>query len=152
MEARAAFPHGAYPIRVEEAVFSYADYAAGLARNADTIATFKAGQQAAFEAERNRWARDGLDTFIIEEATGGLDEGDIPAGCLGVSSAVPGNIWKYTVELGAEVAAGATIAIIESMKMEIAVTTLVAGRLREIRAVAGRTIRGGDIIAIIEEN
>ena len=29
-EARAAFPHGAYPIRIEETAFSYADYAAEL--------------------------------------------------------------------------------------------------------------------------
>ncbi len=34
MEARAAFPHGAYPVKIEETKLSYADYAADLARNA----------------------------------------------------------------------------------------------------------------------
>ncbi len=36
-EARAAFPHGAYPIRIEEGHFSYADYASELALHADDI-------------------------------------------------------------------------------------------------------------------
>ncbi len=40
-EARAAFPHGAYPVKIEETQFSYAEYAAGLARDAGEITAFK---------------------------------------------------------------------------------------------------------------
>ncbi len=61
-EARAAFPHGGYPIRIEEGTFSYADYEAEMARNAESIGAFKQGQQAAFEAERKRWKDEGLDS------------------------------------------------------------------------------------------
>ena len=67
MQARAAFPHGAYPIRIEETRFSFADYAADLARNAQSIAAFKASQQNAFDAERAWWKQEGLDTFQVDE-------------------------------------------------------------------------------------
>ncbi len=150
-EARAAFPHGQYPLRIEETQFSYADYARDLAVNATSIAAFKAGQQAAFEAERNRWKAEGLDSFIADDAGNGVMEGDIPAGCFGVASGVPGNIWKILVEDGAEVAEGETVAIIESMKMEITVTAHAAGKVREVRAGPGRNVKTGDVVVVLEE-
>jgi urea carboxylase len=151
MEARAAFPHGGYPIRIEEGEFSYADYEADLARNAESIQAFKQGQQAAFEAERRRWKDEGLDSFVTDEGTGpGLD-GDIPEGCFGVESAVPGNVWKLLVEEGQTVKAGDTLAIIESMKMEINVTAHAAGTVRDVRAGPGRNVKAGDVLVVLEE-
>src|SRR6202012_3049783 len=67
-EARAAFPHGAYPIRIEETQFSYADYARDLARNDASIKAFKRQQQTAFDAERQRWKDEELDRFVADEA------------------------------------------------------------------------------------
>lgn len=151
MEARAAFPHGGYPIRIEEGEFSYADYEAELARNADSIKAFKQGQQAAFEAERRRWKEEGLDSFVTDEGTGPGLGGDIPAGCFGVESAVPGNVWKLLVEEGQRVKAGDTLAIIESMKMEINVTAHLAGTVKELRAGPGRNVKAGDVLVVLEE-
>jgi urea carboxylase len=150
-EARSAFPHGAYPLRIEKTQFSYADYARDLAANADSIAAFKTNQQAAFEAERSRWKAEGLDSFIADDAGGSTIEGDIPAGCFGVSSGVPGNIWKILVEDGASVAEGDAVAIIESMKMEITVTAHAAGKVREVRAGPGRNVKTGDVVVVLEE-
>ncbi|MFK4811037.1 urea carboxylase [Devosia sp. ZW T5_3] len=150
-EARAAFPHGAYPIRIEETKFSYADYARDLAANADSITAFKTRQQAAFDAERNRWKAEGLDSFVADDAGNGALEGDIPAGCFGVGSTVPGNIWKILVEDGAAVAEGDAVAIVESMKMEITVTAHAAGRVRDVRAAPGRNVKTGDVIVVLEE-
>jgi urea carboxylase len=151
MDARAAFPHGGYPIRIEDGTFSYADYEAELARNAESIKAFKQGQQAAFEAERRRWKDEGLDSFVTDEGAGpGLD-GDIPAGCFGVESAVPGNVWKLLVEEGQTVKAGDTLAIIESMKMEINVTAHAAGTVRAFRAGPGRNVKAGDVLVVLEE-
>ncbi|TCT06042.1 urea carboxylase [Aquabacter spiritensis] len=149
-EARAAFPHGAYPIRIEEASFSYAAYAADLARDAAEIAVFKAGQQAAFEAERARWKAEGLDTFTAEESGTPLGEDAIPDGCLAVAAQVPGNVWKLVADQGADVAAGDPLAILESMKMEVAIVSPASGRLREWRIAPGRIVRAGDVVAVIE--
>jgi urea carboxylase len=150
MDARAAFPHGRYPVKIEQQTFSYAHYAAGLAANAAGITAFKTRQQAAFEAERQRWLEAGLDTFIGDSPVA-ADEGAMPAGHFGVASSVPGNIWKILVEHGAEVEAGQPVAIIESMKMEITVTAHAAGSVRELRAPPGRTVRTGDVIIVLEE-
>jgi urea carboxylase len=150
MAARAAFPHGRYPVRIEETTFSYADYADDLARNSAGITSFKATQQAAFEAERRRWRDAGLDTFIADEPIV-VDDSAMPAGHFGVASSVPGNVWKILVEDGARVERGQPVAIIESMKMEITVTAHAAGSVRDVRALPGRTIRSGDVIIVLEE-
>ncbi|PDT01758.1 urea carboxylase [Rhizobium chutanense] len=150
-EARSAFPHGGYPVRIEETEFSYAAYERELQANAASIGSFKARQQTAFEAERQRWKEAGLDSFVTDEGTGESPDGDIPEGCFGVASAVPGNIWKLLVEPGAPVAAGDTLAIIESMKMEINVTAHAPGRVRDLRAGPGRNVKAGDIIVVLEE-
>jgi urea carboxylase len=150
-EARNAFPHGGYPVKIEETEFSYAAYEKELQANAVSIGTFKARQQAAFDAERQRWKEAGLDSFVTDEGTGESPDGDIPEGCFGVASAVPGNIWKLLVEPGAPVAAGDTLAIIESMKMEINVTAHAPGRVRDLRAGPGRNVKAGDIIVVLEE-
>jgi urea carboxylase len=149
-EARAAFPHGAYPLRIEETTFSYADYAAELKRNAGSIATFKATQQAAFEAERQRWADEGLDSFVADDIGNASIEGDIPAGQFGVASSVPGNVWKILVADGALVETGQPVAIIESMKMEITITAHAAGTVRDVRAGPGRNVKTGDVILVLE--
>jgi len=58
---RERFPHGGYALRVEEGEFSLREYRRFLAEHAESISAFKATQQAAFEAERERWAASGQD-------------------------------------------------------------------------------------------
>ncbi|MBR0558321.1 urea carboxylase [Ciceribacter sp. L1K23] len=150
-EARAAFPHGGYPVRIEDGTFSYADYQAEITHNAAGIAAFKQRQQTSFEAERRRWKEQGLDSFQVDDGSGAGLASDVPEGCFGVESAVPGNVWKLLVEEGQTVQAGETLAIIESMKMEIAVTTHASGRVRNLRAGPGRTVKAGDVLVILED-
>ncbi|WP_064686059.1 urea carboxylase [Rhizobium bangladeshense] len=150
-EARAAFPHGGYPVRIEESEFSYGAYESGLARDAAAIGAFKSKQQAAFETERQHWKELGLDSFTVDESAGASLAGEIPQGCFGVESAVPGNVWKILVEEGQPVAAGDTLAIIESMKMEINVTAHAGGRVRDLRAGPGRNVKAGDVLVVLEE-
>jgi urea carboxylase len=151
MEARDAFPHGEYPVRIEETKFSYADYAATLKQNASPIAAFNRTRQSAFDAERARWKAEGLDSFTATEDRSPSSDGEIPTGHFGVSSAVPGNVWKILVEDGALVDAGQPVAIIESMKMEITVTAHAAGQVRDVRAAPGRSVKTGDVIMVLEE-
>ncbi len=148
-EARAAFPHGAYPIRIEETRFSHEHYAEGLARDADSIAAFKGRQQAAFDVERRWWKEAGLDSFQVEQDVGALSD-DLPPGCAAVAAEVPGQVWKFVAAVGDAVEAGDAVAIIESMKMEMVVPAPIAGRLSELRAAPGRSVRAGDVIAVID--
>jgi urea carboxylase len=146
-EARAAFPHGGYPVRIEETTFDWAAEAA--AQPPDQVAAFQATRQAAFDAERARWREKGLDTFTAPE-TAAASTTALPPGCTGVESPVPGSLWKYLADPGARVAAGDVVAIVESMKMEIAVTAPVAGRLHSVTASPGRVVRAGEVLAVID--
>ncbi|MDP9141106.1 MAG: 5-oxoprolinase/urea amidolyase family protein, partial [Pseudomonadota bacterium] len=151
LDARAAFPHGRYPLRIEETSFSYADYARFLGDNADSIATFKQRQQTAFEAERQDWKAKGLDTFTSDEGAALADEATLPDGCEGVASQVSGNVWKLLVEPGQVVARNQAVVVLESMKMEMEVCAPRAGRIRELRCAPGKTVQAGQIVAVMED-
>ena len=152
-EARLAFPHGKYPLRIEETEFSNADYQAGLVRNFDSNHAFKQKQQAAFDAERQRWKQGeiDLDQDISASPMSTADD-DVPDGQTGAYSEVPGNVWKILVTEGADVVAGDPIAIIESMKMEITLHAPCGGRVSSIRTKPGQTLRAGELIALIGES
>ena len=60
------------------------------------------------------------------------------------------NVWKITTEVGAEVSEGDTLMILESMKMEIPITTPVSGVVREIRVAEGDVVQEGQTVAIVE--
>ncbi|WP_439815076.1 urea carboxylase [Zavarzinia sp. CC-PAN008] len=150
LEAREAFPHGRYPIRIEETTFSYAEQAAMLAREASPITAFKTRQQAAFEAEREDWKRRGLDAFVSDAGSaGGGDEDAVPAGQTGVESHVTGNVWKVEVAEGQQVEVGQPVVIVESMKMEMAILAPAAGTVAAIRCQPGRTVRAGQVVVTL---
>jgi biotin carboxyl carrier protein len=59
-------------------------------------------------------------------------------------------VWKVLVEAGAQVAAGDTLVILESMKMEIPVLTERSGVVQEVHVVEGEVLQEGDLIAVID--
>jgi len=59
LEMRAAQEHGELDIKMETTTFLLRDHLRFLDDNAAEIATFRSSQQAAFEAERQQWERDG---------------------------------------------------------------------------------------------
>ena len=150
-EAREAFPHGRYPLRIEETTFSYRDHARFLQEHASAIDTFKQRQQAAFEAERADWKARGLDRFVADETPSPAGTESLPAGCRGVTAQVTGSVWKLLVEPGQRVAQGEAVVVLESMKMEMEVRAPCAGRVRELRCQPGRTVQAGQIVAVLED-
>ena len=69
---------------------------------------------------------------------------------MGIESPVPGSLWKVIVAPGEDVEAGQTIAIVESMKMEMAVAAPAAGRISDIRATPGQALKLSQTIALME--
>ena len=59
------------------------------------------------------------------------------------------NVWKLVVSPGDEVGVGDTIAVLETMKMEIPVIAPVSGSVDEVRVVEGQIVQEGDVIAVI---
>jgi urea carboxylase len=154
VEARAAFPHGRYPLRIEEGRFTLREHEKFLAANAEEIASFKSRQQRAFYAERHRWRDLGLDSHVADADTGAFPmvEETWPEGMSPVHASTTGTVWKLEVSIGETVIAGQTLIVTESMKMEIAITAPVGGKLRELRCQPGRVVRAGQIVALIGEN
>ncbi len=67
-----------------------------------------------------------------------------------VESEVQGSVWKVEAEVGARVAAGDVLVILESMKMEIPVEAPVAGTLVELRVGAQDPVAEEQVIAVID--
>jgi len=60
------------------------------------------------------------------------------------------NVWKVVVAQGDTVEDGATLVILESMKMEIPVITETAGTVAALHVAEGDVVQEGDVIAVIE--
>ena len=67
-----------------------------------------------------------------------------------VESEVTGNVWKILLEVGADVAEGDVIMILESMKMEIPVESPAAGKLVELKVAAEDQVEEGQVVAVVE--
>ncbi len=57
---------------------------------------------------------------------------------------------SLAVQVGSVVAAGDTVATIEAMKMEAAITTAVAGTVRRLAIPGQRQVEGGDLLLVVE--
>jgi len=60
------------------------------------------------------------------------------------------NVWKVVVAQGDTVEDGATLVILESMKMEIPVIAETAGTVAALHVSEGDVVQEGDVIAVIE--
>lgn len=63
---------------------------------------------------------------------------------------IAGKIVAINTKVGADIKEGATICILESMKMENPILAPVKGKVMEIRMSVGQAVKSGDILAIIE--
>jgi len=151
LELREGFPHGKVELQIEEQRFRLADYRRFLAREADSIAAFRNAQQAAFAAERQRWVDSGQLNFSVEAAGVVTASGARPEwqGASIVESGVPGSIWKVLVKAGERVKNGQVLAIVESMKMEIAVESPIDGVVVEVVAGEGKAIAPGQPVVVV---
>jgi urea carboxylase len=151
LRMRRDFPLGRYPLRIEPGELNLADYQAFMQREAAGIAAFRAQQQAAFNAERQRWIETGQAHFDSEEpvpATG--EDAPLEAGQYAVESDIAGNLWQVRVDIGQHVEAGQELVVLESMKMEITLSAPQAGIVREVRVQPGSPVRAGQRVVVLE--
>jgi urea carboxylase len=150
---REDFPRGRFQLRVEPTRFSLRDYNLFLADNAESIAAFKQRQQAAFEAERERWAASGQAAYrhdqgdAIDERGGELA---LSGNEVAVESHVHGSLWQIAVEPGQRVEPGQILVVLESMKMEIAVHAEHGGRVSRILCQAGAQVTPGQALLVVD--
>jgi urea carboxylase len=151
LDARAAFPHGKYKLRIEETQFSLPEYRKFCAANQTDIDTFQQTQRAAFAAERQDWAAKGLNRFEEKEPEPAPEELPLPPGAKGIASPVPGSVWQVLAAPGDKISVGDTVMIIESMKMEVRVIAAATGTITAIAATPGQVVRAGQRVGIITQ-
>ena len=62
-----------------------------------------------------------------------------------------GTILTVDVQVGDTIEVGHTVAVLESMKMEIPILAETAGIVREVSVAKGDNVMEGDVLAVIEE-
>lgn len=150
LQMREDFPRGKFQLKIEEQTFRLKDYNQFLSNEAASITAFKTKQQAAFDAERERWIATGQANYSNEvEAVAVSDSLEVPAGSQVVSSHVAGNLWQIKVNEGDMVNEGDVVVIVESMKMEISVTATCSGKVTHILCNEGTAVSAGQNLIVI---
>jgi acetyl-CoA carboxylase biotin carboxyl carrier protein len=67
-----------------------------------------------------------------------------------IEAHITGTVWKIEVEVGQAVAEGDTVAILESMKMEMPVEAEDEGTVKEIVVSEGQAVSEGDTLIVLE--
>jgi urea carboxylase len=144
------FLHGKYHPRIEQEQFRLGEYHSFLDDIREESRAAKARQQAAFEAERERWKQAGLDREVDashEEAA--PQKRSVPDGCRAINSPAHGSIWNIAVKPGDHVERGQRLVIVESMKMEIAVSAPHNGTVVETLCEPGSQVSAGQSLVFL---
>ncbi|AZG87936.1 5-oxoprolinase/urea amidolyase family protein [Pseudomonas syringae pv. pisi str. PP1] len=147
---RRDFPLGRFALNIEHSTLNLADYQAFLTREAEGIEAFRAQQNAAFNAERERWIANGQADFQSDEGvTPNTEEQPLQPGQQCVDSHIAGNLWQVQVQPGDHVEAGDVLVILESMKMEIPLLAPIAGVVQDVRVQPGSAVRAGQRVVVL---
>jgi urea carboxylase len=151
-ELRADFVAGRASVKIETSTFDLGEYNRFLRDEAESIAAFKTSQQAAFDAERERWRAAGTAEYVGEPggdsqgsgAAAGASVADALAdGVRGIVADVSGSVWKLLVRAGERVTAGQVVAVVESMKMEVSVEAADDGVIETVDCAEGAAVVAG---------
>jgi acetyl/propionyl-CoA carboxylase alpha subunit/acetyl-CoA carboxylase carboxyltransferase component len=77
-------------------------------------------------------------------------EFDVPDDAIAVRAAAPGTVIAVEVSPGNDVRAGATLFVVEAMKMEHLVTSPSSGTIRQLAVSVGDTVATGDVLALLD--
>ncbi|PMS15683.1 urea carboxylase [Trinickia dabaoshanensis] len=150
---RRDFVAGRASLRIEESVFDLGEYNRFLRDEAKSIAAFKSTQQAAFDAERERWRLAGHAEYageaVAADANAALAEQALGSEQRGIAAEVSGSVWKVLVEAGERVKEGQALAILESMKMEVSVVATEDGVIESIDCAPGAAVSAGQRLMVM---
>ncbi|MFF7451343.1 MULTISPECIES: 5-oxoprolinase/urea amidolyase family protein [unclassified Streptomyces] len=151
LELRADITSGRFVPRIEEGTFSLAEHQAFLAEHAESIAEFRARQQAAFAVERDAWEAAG--EFARAEAVtapaASPAEVTVPPGGRLVEAEFAASVWQVNVSPGDQVAAGQPLLALEAMKMESRVPAPIAGVVAQVLARPGDQVEAGTALLVL---
>ena len=66
-----------------------------------------------------------------------------------ITAHITGTVWKIETAVGAKVAEGDAVVILESMKMEMPVESPVSGVVLEVRCQEGQAVEEGAVLVVV---
>jgi urea carboxylase len=140
--------YGRVKLNIEETTFSLSEYQQFLLDNAESIATFKTTQQAAFQSERNAWEAAGEFTrqAIEPEIAPPTPTLDLPPNCSPITAHLTANVWQVLVKPGDVVKSGDKLVILEAMKMEMTIEAEEAGSIEAVYCMPGQMVSTGQVL------
>jgi urea carboxylase len=153
LEIRDAFPYGKYPLNIEHTDFNLKRYHEFLGKISAETTCFKQHQQAAFLAERERWAAAGQAEFIDASSEDVPPvQPDLPDGCEAVRAPMTASVWQVAVQPGQRVGAGQRVIVLEAMKMEFVVVSPADGVVEVVHCARGGMVMAGQNLATLRLN
>lgn len=67
-----------------------------------------------------------------------------------VKAELVGNLWTIVTQVGQQVEEDDTLMILESMKMEIPITSPITGTITQILVKEGEVVQEGQTVAVVE--
>ena len=153
LDLRAEMAAGRLRLRMDEGHFSLADHQRFLAANAESIASFRRRQSAAFATERAAWEAAGEFARPTDSPTPPPPSPaavPIPPGCTAVEAEFAASVWQIAVRPGDTVTPGQTLLTLEAMKMESPVHSPTAARVTAILTTPGTQVTAGTPLIILE--
>ncbi len=153
LQLREAFIQGHAVLEVREEMFSLRKYNQFLTEIAPEAKLFKIKQQTAFQQERERWAARG--EFDRQETSSAnissvILEPELPEGSMSINTHISANVWQVSVATGDSVNVGDTLVILESMKMEVSITSPVSGLVVALYCEPGKLVATGQMLCAIQ--
>jgi len=145
------FTAGRFALQIEHETFVLSDYNRFLEENADTIRAAKARQQAAFEAEREAWIRDGQADYSLADSDtrgGDSDAPEIPEGATALVAPTSGMVWKTLASAGERAREGDILLVLESMKTEFPVVAPFDGEVIQLACAPNQAVTAGQTLVV----
>jgi len=145
------FPVGRYKIKFEKTQFNLRDYRDMLNQRKSQNEEFREKRSTAFAQELQMWHDTNRFHFEELESESMDVSNDWDDDAVVLDSSVAGSVWQINVEPGDKIEAGQTLAIIESMKMEINLDAPCDGVVTRLLIEQGSRVNAGQPLVVIED-
>ena len=149
LEMREASTAGELELDIEDGEFALADYQRFLAHNADDIASFRATQTAAFDAERAAWTAAGEFDPKPEPVVASASPVQAPPGGHVVEAPFAATVWRVDVRAGDHVGTAQPLVTLEAMKTEVMIPAPADGEVLDVLVSPGDEVAPGTPLVVL---
>ncbi|MEI8617235.1 acetyl-CoA carboxylase biotin carboxyl carrier protein subunit [Pseudoalteromonas sp. B193] len=122
-----------------------------MATKPKNINTFTQQREQAFAEEMEQWKRTGQLNYKFEESE--TEQGEqikLAPGQYLMEATAAGSVWKINAEQNQAVDANESMVILESMKMEIDLTTSESAKVVQVLVKEGQQVHAGQALMILQ--